>query len=155
MSYEEKFRGVDSVIHSGTTHHGLKCGHCNREVSALEIAQYQSSKGDTTYWLICSVCSHGLLLDRNGKLYPPASYGVKIDGLPSEVEEAYTEARNCMSINAFTSCQLICRKILMHIATDKCSGKEGDTFKNYIKNIEDAQYITPPMKPWVTRIKDE
>ncbi len=41
----------------------------------------------------------------------------------------------------------------MHIAVEK-GAKEGDTFANYIDFLANAGYVTPPMKGWVSLIKD-
>jgi len=42
----------------------------------------------------------------------------------------------------------------MHIAVDKCKAEEGLSFKEYLEIIEKKGYITPPMKKWVSHIKD-
>lgn len=57
-----------------------------------------------------------------------------------------------MSINAFTAAELICRKILMHVAVDK-GAKEGEPFNAYLGALESQGYITPPMKKWVDLIR--
>ena len=41
----------------------------------------------------------------------------------------------------------------MHVSVEK-GAKEGDTFKAYIEHLASAGYITPPMRPWVEKIKD-
>jgi hypothetical protein len=64
-------------------------------------------------------CSDGSVLTRNGIIYPPVMVGPDIEGLSNSIQEAYTEARKCLSVGALTSCELICRKILMHIAVEK------------------------------------
>jgi hypothetical protein len=57
-----------------------------------------------------------------------------------------------MSVTAFTACELICRKILMHIAVEK-GAKEGETFASYLTHLETQGYVTPPMKSWVDLIR--
>lgn len=57
-----------------------------------------------------------------------------------------------MSINAFTASELICRKILMHVAVDK-GAKEGEPFNTYLEALESLGYITPPMRTWVDLIR--
>jgi hypothetical protein len=80
-------------------------------------------------------------------------FGSEMEGLPKELQQAYTELRNCMSVNAFNASELLCRKILMHIAVEK-GAKEGDSFANYIAFLEKQGYVTPPMKTWVDLIKE-
>jgi hypothetical protein len=57
-----------------------------------------------------------------------------------------------MSVNAYTACELLCRKILMHVAVDK-GGKEGESFATYLTYLQNAGYITPSMKGWVDLIR--
>ncbi len=65
---------------------------------------------------------------------------------------AYDEARRCMSVNAFTSAELMCRKILMHVAVEK-GAKEGATFESYLDHLKKAGYVTPPMEAWTDLIR--
>jgi hypothetical protein len=74
-------------------------------------------------------------------------------GLPSDVAAGYEEARRTISVGAYTSCELICRKLLMHVAVDK-GAKEGKTFASYIDHLVAEGFVTPPMKDWVRLIKD-
>ena len=90
---------------------------------------------------------------KGGIIYPGVLFGPNIEGLPADVNSAYSEARKCMSFNAFTSCELICRKILMHVAVEK-GAKEGDTFSNYVTYLENLGFVTPPMKSWVDLIRE-
>jgi hypothetical protein len=85
-------------------------------------------------------------------LYPGVAFGPAIEGLVKDVADAYGEARRCMGVNAFTACEGICRKILMHVAVEK-GAKEGETFASYITHLEAAGFVTPPMKPWVDLIR--
>jgi hypothetical protein len=57
-----------------------------------------------------------------------------------------------MGVGAFTAAELICRKLLMHIAVDK-GAKAGETFIAYLNFLEKAGYVTPPMKGWVDLIR--
>ncbi|MFC1932934.1 DUF4145 domain-containing protein [Chloroflexota bacterium] len=125
------------------------CAHCGAWTSGLVVAHYYY--GYNVNWLICTGCGHGSV-DDNGKLYPRSKFGPNIEGLPKEVKKAYEEARTCYSVNAFTACELICRKILMHIAVDK-GAKEDEAFSYYLSVLEEKGYVTPPMKKWVGLIR--
>lgn len=124
------------------------CGHCGRDVSGA-VVSYSSN----VQWLLCPTCKDGSVRASDYNVYPSVPFGPNIEGLPKEVQEAYYEARRCMSVNAFTSCELICRKILMHVAVGK-GAKEGDTFSNYLLHLEGQGFITPPMKHWVCLIRE-
>jgi hypothetical protein len=97
-----------------------QCAHCNSEVSGAIVAAYE-----TTQWLLCPKCGCGSV-SVHGNLIPNTSFGPLIEGLPNNVESAYQEARRCMSVNAYTACELICRKILMHVAADKGGKRRGN-----------------------------
>ncbi len=125
------------------------CAHCNTMTSGLIVARYYC--GFTVEWLICTGCGHGSVYD-NGILYPSSKFGPIIEGLPKDVLNAYEEARTCFSVNAFTACELVCRKILMHVAVDK-GAKEDEAFSYYLTLLGEQGYITPPMTKWVALIK--
>jgi len=93
------------------------------------------------------------VVTQNGITYPSVPFGPNIEGLPENVSKGYEEARECMSVDAFTSCELICRNILMYISVEK-GAKEREPFFKYIDYLEEKGYITPPMKEWVGLIKE-
>ena len=127
------------------------CGHCNSKVAGAVVATVHL-KDQPILWLLCTNCANGSVRADNGNIFPGVPFGPKIEGLPDVVLDAYEEARRCLSINAFTSCELICRKILMHVAVDK-GASEGDTFANYLSYLETKGFVTPPMKTWVDLIR--
>jgi hypothetical protein len=100
----------------------------------------------------CTKC-HEISIDAgDGRIYPGEAFGPVLEGLPADVAAAYEEARRCMSVNAFTAVEGLCRKILMHVAVDK-GAKEGETFAGYIDFLQKEGYVTPPMRSWVDLIK--
>lgn len=140
----------------GSTKEGWQaytCGHCGADVSGAVIAYGSDPRGFRGYWLQCSKCGDGSFLDRGGRLFPGSKFGPVVEGLPDDVKEGYQEARDCLSVNATTAAELICRKILMHVAVDK-GAKAGETFAFYIDYLEKQGYVTPPMRGWVKLIKD-
>lgn len=129
------------------------CGHCGTQVSGAVLASSTDEHGRTGRWLQCTRCGQGTFADVQETLFPGPSFGPEIDGLPDDVSEAYGEARDCLSVNATTASELICRKILMHVAVDK-GASEGESFASYIDYLEKEGYVTPPMRGWVKLIKD-
>lgn len=136
------------------------CGYCGFHVSGALVASALAPKGlgptattGEVEWVRCSNCGQPSAIDVDGQIHPGRLGGVAVDGLPSDVLASYHEARQCLAVHAYTACELLCRKILMHVAVDKAQGKPGDTFANYIGVLEKAGYITPPMKGWVDLIR--
>ncbi|MFZ5655120.1 MAG: DUF4145 domain-containing protein [Pseudomonadota bacterium] len=134
--------------------HPYRCGHCGRDVSGAVIAYIgRREGGHLICWLQCPVCHDASVRSDSGAHYPGSAYGPVLEGLPAEVGDAYEEARRCLSVNANTSSEVMCRKILMHVAVDK-GAEEGKTFAFYIDYLQQQGYVTPPMRGWVTLIKD-
>jgi hypothetical protein len=76
-----------------------------------------------------------------------------VKSLASEVDELYEEARRCMSVSAYTSAVLACRKILMNVAVAEKVAKEGESFVTYVEALADAGYVPPKGKAWLDRIR--
>ena len=135
--------------------HNYRCGHCGRENSGRVVSIYHTDKNKTTpriKFMLCTSCADGSVWIMPDKVIPGISPGEKLEGLPTEVNEAYEEARKCFAINSYTACELLCRKILMHIAVDK-GAAEGKSFKFYLDFLETKGYITPSIKSWVDIIR--
>ena len=150
-----QFQGHHSVHHSNGSSkeswYSYTCAHCGKQVSGA-VVSYVTQDAQSIKWLWCTSCANGSVLTLEGNVYPGALVGPNIEGLPYDVEEAYQEARRCISVNAFTACELVCRKILMHVAAEK-GAKEGEDFTTYLKYLETHGYITPAMKGWVDIIR--
>lgn len=128
------------------------CPSCSKSISGSVIAQTRADLEDTqVLWVRCPSCHHGAVVN-SGVLAPFAPAGELVEGLPADVAAAYDEARKCAGVHAFTSCELMCRKILMHVAVDK-GDKDGESFAHYITYLEESGYTTPTMKPWVDLIR--
>lgn len=131
------------------------CSHCASKVSGAVVAFYQWQTATGTVirnkWLLCPNCSLGSVQVR-GIIYPGSPFGPKLQGLPTDVNDSYEEARRCMEVSAYTAAELICRKILMHVAVEK-GAKEGESFAAYLTYLESQGFITPPMKGWVDLIR--
>lgn len=135
--------------------YGYRCGHCGHDVSGAVLAYNRESKTgeQLTLWLQCPICYKGSTRESNKSVSPGSPFGPAIEGLPADVAEAYDEARRCMSVNAHTAAEGICRKILMHVAVDK-GADEGKSFVSYIDFLASEGYVTPPMREWVDLIKN-
>ena len=133
-----------------------KCGHCDRHVSGRVVNIYSRTPNKVDdpiiQFMICPSCIKGSIWS-GGKIIPGTKPGEKLEGLPVEIEAAYQEARSCFSINAFTACELVCRKILMHVGVDK-GAETGQSFISYLDYLEEKGYITPIIKDWADLIRE-
>ena len=64
----------------------------------------------------------------------------------------YKEARECVSVAAYTSSVLASRKLLMHIAVEQ-GAKEGESFVAYVDYLATKGYVPPNGKGWVDHIR--
>ncbi|MEH1166741.1 DUF4145 domain-containing protein [Micromonospora sp. CPCC 205539] len=127
-----------------------RCPHCGSKTNAAVIA-HTTGNNEFVGWSRCLGCGKGVV-HNNGTMSPSTLAGEVVEGLPIEVEAAFLEARQTAGSGAFTSCELMCRKILMHIAADK-GAQEGKTFVEYLDHLTTTGYITPPMRPWLDLIR--
>jgi len=145
-------RGIDRP--DGSTQdswYPFTCARCERDVSGAVVARAKSAT-DVVKWLQCPHCGDGAVQRIDKNIYPGVRFGVKLEGLPGEVEGAYTEARNCMGADAYGACELVCRKILMCVAVEK-GAKEGESFSGYLTYLGEKGFITDAMMGWVEIIK--
>jgi len=152
MVDEIAFAGMQYMIHPRSHMIPIKCGHCQRDISGYVVAEYPQTDPPVA-WIMCPICSHGSVKDRDGLTYPGPKFGDNLKGLPADIDDAYNEARNCISVGAYSACTLICRKILMHIAVDK-GDTEGKKFVEYIDYLKTSDYVTSAMDDWVDKIRE-
>ncbi len=141
----------------------MSCGHCGKDVSAAVIAVHQNTSNDPSsqapefVWTRCPSCFCGSVargrVTEIHEVWPPGNQMPTIEGLPDDVLAAYDEASRCFGVSAFTACELVCRKILMHVAVDK-GADVGKSFGSYVGFLKDEGYATPPMLPWVDKIRE-
>lgn len=127
------------------------CGHCGTNVAAAVLARVRETLFPAVKWIRCPACHKGSVVV-DDRQYPSPLPGEDLEGLPADVAPAYAEAREAMGAGAFTAGELMCRKLLMHVAVDK-KAKENLTFAAYVDYLESKGYITEPMKPWAAVIR--
>jgi len=86
-------------------------------------------------------------------VFPISPAGRLIEGLPVDIEIAWREARVSHAVGAYTASEIMCRKILMHIAVDVAGSAPGRTFVEYINDLDSAGYIMKGLKGTVDLIR--
>lgn len=137
--------------------HRIVCGHCGADVGAAVIAE-----SGPTSWLRCPICGGGIVLTHHAGFgvrartyfvqHPSRLPEADIEHLPSATEKAYEEARRCFSVGAYGATEMVCRKILSHVAVDH-EAPAGLRFIEYVQHLEATGLITPPMKRWAGLIR--
>jgi hypothetical protein len=145
------------------------CGHCSRSVAAeivfiegvapqnLVAANFQPPQS-ATMWLRCPACGEGSVRTPNrpgqrGLVFPGALPSSAVSNLPADVATAWAEARRSHSVGAYTAAEIMCRKILMHLAVDVAGSTPGKSFVQYIDDLEAGNYIMAGLKPVVDQIR--
>ncbi|HRH23602.1 MAG TPA: DUF4145 domain-containing protein [Candidatus Magasanikbacteria bacterium] len=137
-----------------------QCSHCGNKLTSEKGffgRREEASLGRPVmeYICICHFCKKPTYIDMDKKQYPGIAFGNTVDGIDDEsVESLYEEARNCASVNAFTSSAMACRKILMNIAVAK-GADENLKFVQYVQFLADNNFVPPDGKGWVDHIKDK
>jgi Domain of unknown function (DUF4145) len=93
-------------------------------------------------------------VEPDGTQFPGVAYGTEVDHLPDGVQRLYNEARNSMSVNAFTAAVMTCRKVLMNVAVSE-GAKPGKNFATYVKWLANEGYVPTKGKKWVDRIREK
>jgi hypothetical protein len=88
------------------------------------------------------------------RIFPGALTGEPFpNALSVDVDRAWTEARTCYSVGAFTATEMMCRKILMHLAVEATEATSDLTFAQYVSALDDAGYIAPGLKAVVDVVR--
>src|SRR5437588_1275317 len=109
------------VASDGMATFAITCGNCGLGVSANIV--HQESNNGVLYWLRCPHCTDASVRTRSGAVYPIAPAGGTVLHLPNDVERAWREARTSHAVAAYTASEVMCRKILMHLAVDVAGSK--------------------------------
>ena len=136
-------RLIESVLRpdTGRTIQDYTCGHCERSVGGLVIAYTVETQ---IVWLLCPSCGHGSV--QHGNTILPSLLSVpQVEGLPSDICQVYDEARKSFAVEAYTGCELLCRKILMGVAVDR-GAAEDKSFEHYVDYLKDNGHITASLK---------
>jgi hypothetical protein len=143
----------------------ITCGHCGRAVGAeivYDSVMWGNVRGSTYVpqpsaglWLLCPYCGEGSVRARNsGIIYPAPRPGLTLEHPPAEVVRAWEEARSAYSVGAYAAAEMMCRKILMHVAVDKGLAKVGQSFVSYMNALQAAGYITTGLEEVVDQVRD-
>mgnify|MGYP002345128503 FL=1 len=105
------------------------------------------------YIYICHHCEYPTFFNESGEQTPGTRPGEDVIGIDdASVESIYKEIRDSYSQNAFTTCILGCRKLLMHIAVSK-GAAPGKNFIDYVEFLSSKGYVPPDAKEWVDHIR--
>jgi hypothetical protein len=143
----------------------ITCGHCGRAVGAeivYDSVMWGNVKGSTYVpqpsaglWLLCPHCGEGSVRARNsGIIYPVPRPGLTLEHPPAEVVRAWEEARSAYSVGAYAAAEMMCQKILMHVAVHKGPAKVRQSFVSCMNALQTAGYITTGLEEVADQVRD-
>lgn len=129
------------------------CGHCGYNVASTQgfFAKNETHGYQNCQIYICPNCACPTFT-LGSKRVPGVAPGNPVEHLPVDIETLYTEARQAISVNAYTAAVLACRKLLMNIAVNH-GAKEGVTFVSYVEHLANAGFVPPNGRRWVDHIR--
>lgn len=135
--------------------HSIRCGSCGQGVAATILSIDQHRHGDTSgcLWLQCPACLQGSVMLSNGAVHPVSPAGGSVQHLPDDVAQAWREARTAHAVAAYTASEMMCRKILMHLAVDVGNATPGKSFVEYVDVLVTGGYVTAGLRPVVDAVR--
>lgn len=127
----------------------FRCGFCGHGVASAKGYIDQNSSYQRVR--ICPHCEKPTFFG-NGIQVPQVAPGNEVNHLPESVDQLYKEARNCVSVQAYTSSVLSCRKLLMNIAVSQ-GADEGKSFFQYVEYLANNGFVPPNGRGWVDHIR--
>lgn len=129
-----------------------KCKGTQAAVLAMNNAAPRS------VWLRCVTCGQPMV-SHDGVLSPSTAPLTTPGGVRGEELAAWTEARQCLGVGAYTASVMMCRKLLLHVAVAqglaaKDAKGRAPSFMDAVNHLQDEGVITKRMRPWIDRIKD-
>lgn len=126
------------------------CAYCGDKVGSAQ-AYYDSGRGNYIY--ICPMCKQPTYFDESRQI-PAPPFGEHVKDLPPNIERLYGEARNCMSVSAYTGAVMLCRKVLMNVAVAE-DAPEGKSFAAYVDHLAEKGFVPPKGRGWVDHIRSK
>lgn len=131
------------------------CGYCGNSLASDKgfLGNDPGNPRIASHIYICHFCDQPTFFPYEGGQYPGSPFGNKVKHIPTrEVETLYDEARNSVTVNAFTASVQCCRKLLMNIAVSQ-GADAGLTYLDYVNYLESNGFVPPGGKDWVDHIR--
>lgn len=130
------------------------CWNCGNEI-ASNIGYV--SIDDRNYMkagiYICHKCNSPNVFDVDGYPIKNIKIGKYIKDLPVDIKKIYEEARECLSVGAYTATIMLLRKILMAVAVLE-GAEENKSFKYYLEYLCKERLVHRKQTKQAENVKD-
>lgn len=132
----------------------FSCGYCGNSIASNKGYTGEYYKSDFTAEIyICHKCGCPTFFDYNDSQTPGSLICNELMHIEDKnILNLFNEARKCFSYGAYTSSVMCSRKLLMNIAVSQ-GAKEGSNYSDYVKYLEENNYVPPKGKEWVDTIR--
>jgi hypothetical protein len=146
----------------GTEHpQQFVCGFCGNAVASNKGWHVKSRRGHSGFQsfdspqhiYICPKCQKPNYFDED-RQFPGVSPGHEVSNVPDDLAALYREARDCVSVNAFTASAMICRKLLMNVGVRE-GAEENKNFVYYVNFLLNEHLIPRSGHGWVDHIRQK
>ncbi len=129
-----------------------QCGYCGNVVASEKGYDATGSLNRMSARIyVCPHCARPTFFN-GSRQDPDVAPGNDVHHVPDDVYDLYREARNCVSVGAYTASVLISRKLLMNLAVSQ--GANGNLkFIEYVEYLAENGYVPPNGKGWVDHIR--
>lgn len=174
MSYFENLNVVRARSQydsqSNSVHWAVDCSGCGSKRMLAVASGTLPEKfdglahySDYSAWLMCVACGMGAFAvgtsTRAYKVFPQPEPFDTPEHLSQDVAHTWGEALSSFTASAFTSCALMCRKIIFHMAVEAGLPEKNDkgwapSFEQCVDHLVEVGHITKRQKSqWVDSIR--
>ena len=149
----------------------VECSGCgNKRMLALAIGRCpekllpRARRNAEAAWLVCVACGMGAfavgMANRVDFVFPNTEPFDTPKNLSDEVSETWDEALKSFTATAYTSCALMCRKIIFHMAVEAGLPEKNEknwapSFEQCVNHLVKEELITKRQKDqWVDSIRE-
>ena len=139
----------------------FQCGSCEINVSAKEMIGIFNEKNNRIGLIcLCPICRRPTHFEDTSlgltAQIPPPIPGKENPYLSDTIKVVYREARNCMSVKAYTATAMLIRKLIMLIAIDKGDEwKPKKPFVSYLSYLFENGKLGNESANWVKDLKEQ
>jgi hypothetical protein len=132
------------------------CPYCGKDIATNQHFNAKNLSGAYVARIsICHYCMNPTYFSEDGKQIPGNPVGRVVEGIEDKnIVDLYSEARNTLSVSAYTASILCSRKLLMNIAVSK-GADTNKTFQYYVDYLCDKNYVPPESHDWIDHIRNK
>jgi DNA-directed RNA polymerase subunit RPC12/RpoP len=140
------------------------CANCHNDVASVKGWSYSKTIFDrrvsiteheiTAKIYICPHCGFPTYFDYNDRQIPQGRKVIQLENVSPEIKSIYFEMVSGYIHHNYTSCLLLGRKLLMHIAVAQFGAKLKQKFVVYVEHLKGKPEISSNLHYALEQIKD-